>query len=133
MTRSIQKADVFAFSILPDHMHILLRPGIMGLSKFMQSFKSNATLDIHQLLGSRPITVAGSRDSRLRAEEIQTADIFWQAGFHDERIRDAAQRTKALSYIQENAVKHQFVTKPEDWPWTSLHFVDRLDPLDIWI
>jgi putative transposase len=57
----------------------------------------------------------------------------WQNGFHDELIRDGRQRSAALSYVHGNAVKHGFVTEIPDWPWTSLHFQDRVDPMEVWL
>jgi len=46
MTRNLYDAKVYAFCILPDHMHIIVNPGDKGLSQFMHSFKRNAMRDI---------------------------------------------------------------------------------------
>jgi REP element-mobilizing transposase RayT len=104
MTRSLQKAELFAFCILPNHMHIIVRPGEKGLSAFMHSFKRNAMRDIRSSL---------PRSGRSRSSATET-DAFvdcphWQKGFHDERIRDDAQRSDALSYVTCNAFKHGLV------------------------
>lgn len=134
MTRSLHGAELFAFCILPDHMHIVVRPGPKGLSRFMQSFKSNSMLDVRRLLGLSP--AAGSRDSRLRyqPESLPPYDeIFWQAGFHDERLRNNTQRGNALVYVKHNAFRHGLVPEPVDWPWTSLHFSERIDKPEPWL
>jgi REP element-mobilizing transposase RayT len=46
MTRNMHGARVHAFCFLPDHMHIVVVPGEKGLSRFLQSLKSNAIKDI---------------------------------------------------------------------------------------
>lgn len=65
--------------------------------------------------------------------EIDLSLIFWQKSFHDERIRNAQQRSSALAYVQGNAMKHGLVTNITDWPWASLHFPELLDPMDVWL
>lgn len=110
LTRNIYSALVHAFCILPNHLHILMCPGQKGISSFMQSFKSNSAKDVRILLGEK---------------------ISWQAGFYDRKIRTEAQRSSAFYYVQGNAAKHRFVKNPADWPWTSIHFSDVCDPIEI--
>ncbi len=139
MTRSVQKAQVFGFCLLPDHMHILLRPGPNGLSKFMQSFKSQSIRDAKLLLvipseaGSRDSRLAeGKKDANLRGSSTDPSQIRWQPGYYDERIRDVRQLDHALAYVRSNAVKHRLVARADDWPWTSLHCQNRLDRWSPW-
>lgn len=106
-TRGMQGAKLFAFCILPDHIHLLLSPGKKGLSAFLHAFKKNSSRDIPSL--------------------------FWQKGYYDERIRDDKQRGTVIGYIQGNAMKHNLVTDITDWPWTSLHFPEMLDPMEVWL
>ncbi len=61
MTRNVHRAQVHAFCILPDHMHIILTPGEKGLSSFIHSFKRNSSKDIRSILGVRS---AGSLPAR---------------------------------------------------------------------
>ncbi|MDD5054903.1 MAG: hypothetical protein PHZ00_01395 [Candidatus Peribacteraceae bacterium] len=56
----------------------------------------------------------------------------WQAGFHDEIIRDHRQRSAAIGYVLGNGVKHGCAKEIHEWPWSSLHFPDMVDPLDVW-
>ncbi len=112
--RDLYHAELYAFCILPNHVHIILSPGPKGLSRFMQAFKSNSV-------------------KYLRKQHVaQAKEIGWQENFYDERIRDEQQRSNALAYVQGNAMKHGLVQEILDWPWTSLHFPSKLDLLDIW-
>ena len=144
MTRNVQHAEIFAFCILPDHMHILVRPGKKGLSKFMQSFKRNAAKDVRYCLNGRAEkhidTEYRSGDSGISAWTAANADsplrlsnticISWQKGFHDERIQDDRQRSHAWRYITENALHHGLTENIDDWPWTSVHWEKILDPME---
>lgn len=125
MTRSRQHAKVFAFCILPAHMHLLIQPGSDGLSRFMHSFKRNSSRDIHE-------NRSGYRTGAAGDDVFESTLINWQHGYYDERIRTATQRTNAITYIEQNAVHHGLVDHIGDWPWTSIHFKDRLDPTDVW-
>jgi len=125
MTRNIHGAQVFAFCILPDHVHMVMSPGKRGLSAFMQSFKLNSSRDVRAVFAD-----SRSWDSRIPATEVKTGDIHWQNGFHDERIRDATQRSNALTYVQYNAWRHGLIADPEGWPWSSLQFPKLIDPTE---
>jgi len=150
MTRNVYEAKVYAFCILPDHMHILMSPGERGLSDFMQSLKRNSACDINTLLrragmndnlrsagsitrASHPGLGAGVCEPQLREKMIVKNDMcfHWQNGFHDELIRDSIQRSSATEYIQWNAVRHELVASIDDWPWSSVHFTHLLDPMEL--
>ena len=44
---------------------------------------------------------------------------LWQDRYYDHVIRDERDFENHLDYIHYNAVKHQLVQRPEDWPWSS--------------
>ena len=121
MTRNLHGAKVHAFCILPNHMHMIVIPGRKGLSAFMQSFKRNSSWHIRN-------TVATIHESSLRSMNV----MRWQHGFHDERIRDDRQRSAAFSYVTYNAMRHGLVENIDDWPWTSLHRQEMIDPFVDW-
>lgn len=127
VTRNQHEACIFAFCVLPWHMHFIVQPGEKGLSAFMHSFKRNSSKDVrYVLIGAYENLPDGSTGNRTRAAEnadLEQAEFTgWQRGFHDELIRDDRQLEKAVIYVQENALKHHLVENAEDWPWTSLHY-----------
>lgn len=157
MTRNIQHAELYAFCILPNHLHIVLSPGEKGLSAFTHSFKRNTMRDIRRILPTNevfPFSVAEVRNfrgseeyyiygkPRNRGRNGSSATVEdgmietkarWQRSFHDERIRNLAQCSAALAYVQGNAMKHGLTDDLLSWPWTSLHFPELLDPMEIWL
>lgn len=156
MTRNVHGAKVYAFCVLPNHVHLIVMPGPNGLSAFMHSFKRNSskdvqfqwgragnrtraadTEDVHDTIGTSPHLPMvqstkhhspRSRGSATPAEEPRFTG--WQHGFHDERIRDREQRSHAYRYITENALKHGLVSELEDWPWTSVNMFHMIDHFD---
>lgn len=157
MTRNIQHAKLYAFCVLPDHLHIVMSPGEKGMSAFMHSFKRNTMRDIRRLLPSNevfPDTVAEVRNFRASEEyyisgkpknrgrygssatvagRMIETKARWQRSFHDERIRNLSQCSAAIAYVQGNAMKHGLTSDLLSWPWTSLHFPELLDPMEIWL
>ncbi len=113
-TKAIYKAGIHAFCILPNHIHLILTTSHRGLSRFMQSFKSNSAKEIRAM--------SSRYASRFR----------WQSGFYDEWIRDERQLSAAIAYVQGNGMKHGLAREIEEWPWSSLHYQELMDPLDIW-
>lgn len=144
MTRNLHDAKLYAFCILPDHVHLILSPGKKGLSVFMHSFKRNISKDVTKVLNLKRSAGsltrascshrgAGVDEPRLREESNAQKRFRWQNGFFDERIQTSDQRATALAYVQGNAMKHGLVTDILDWPWTSLHFEHLLDAMEIWL
>ena len=142
MTRNLHGAEVFAFCVLPDHMHILMRPGEKGLSVFMHSFKRNSSKDVGFIFnrsGSRTRATGGGckhiRNTKYIRSRGSATPAFqgWQNGFYDERIRDEKQWNQALQYVQYNPLHHHLVSDIQHWPWSSLHFQDLCDPAGLWI
>jgi putative transposase len=110
--RKVKEVHPFAmlsYVFLPDHFHLLIRPtGGSNFSQIMHSLKPNFTKAYKAMLG-----VTGPMK-------------FWQKGFWDHVIRDEADLKRHLDYIHYNPVRHQLVTRPEDWPHSSfLHWKQR--------
>lgn len=101
--KSIHSFDIFAYAILPDHFHWLIRPldEEGDFSKVVHSFKRNFTLNYK------------------KAKGIATRFSFWQSGYWDHVIRDEKDFNEHVKYIHWNPVKHEYVMRPEDWAYSS--------------
>jgi putative transposase len=113
MTKNLHNLVIIDFSLLPDHLHLILETDSVGISTIMHSFKRNSTRDTKTFLEGKIL------------EDGMTC-TGWQHGFHDEIICDEDQLRAAQSYVRWNAVKHGLVEIPEDWPWYSFHFEDLI-------
>ena len=157
-TRNLYNGKIYAFCILPSHMHILLNPGEKGVSTFMHSFKRNSSKDIRYILnraGNRTRAAFYGHDScnrRLYEQNIRNRGLHerntrsrgsvtsaapeqqftgWQKGFYDEIIEDNRQRDNAYDYIVYNPIRHSLVENINNWSWSSIHFPNMLDPMEI--
>lgn len=117
MSKHLYGAKLYAFCILPDHMHFIVNIHGKGLSRFIQSFKSQTIRDLRHLSGK----------SRLSADNEMYRIARFQKSFHSNHISSERELENALSYVHYNAHRHGLVENPLDWPWSSLKYPDLLD------
>lgn len=97
--------ELLAWVVMPNHVHALFKVGdTTPLSAIMQNWKSISAVAANKLLG--------------RAGE------FWQTDYWDTFMRDEAEKTKAIRYIENNPVKATLCRTPEEWPFSSARFRD---------
>ncbi len=95
-----EKADVLAYCILPDHLHIVLVPREpWAIPQVMQSIKG---------FSSREINRAWGTNGRL-----------WQPGYYDRMIRDDEQLRTVVNYVEFNPVEAKIVATPQEYRWSS--------------
>jgi putative transposase len=82
--------DLWAWVIVPEHVHLLLWP-------------------------RRAVY-----HTRLILADSGTHRRFWQAGpGQDRNVYDPATAYTVIEYIHNNAVERGLVARPEDWAWSS--------------
>jgi len=116
--KSIRPFTIDAFVLLPDHLHCLwtLPPGDKDYSLRWGEIKKYFTIhcpDRYKL----PTTAS---QQRKRAQTI------WQPRFWEHQIRDDLDFEKHCDYIHWNPVKHDWVSRVGDWPYSSFHRFVRL-------
>ena len=91
-----------AFSIMPNHTHVVLKPLTKGLdyhslATIMQSLKGFTAHECNLLLG--------------REGE------FWVHESYDHYIRDKDERHRIVAYVLNNPVKAGYVKHWREWKW----------------
>ena len=109
-TRAERPFGIAAWVVLPDHLHCIwtLPEGDADYSTRWRLIKARF---------SRGLPVGALRASHVRRQERG----IWQRRFWEHHIRDDADMVAHLRYCWWNPVKHGFVTRPEDWPYSSYH------------
>ena len=103
-----KKYRLAAWVVMPNHLHFLAtRFESHTLSEIMQSFKSLTSHKANKILGRK--------------------GQFWMGDYFDRYIRNGEHFTKTVQYIEDNPVKARLCKKPEDWPFSSAWFRNRLD------
>ena len=103
--RNVHKRHPFridAIVILPDHLHAVwtLPDGDADFPRRWRLIKSALT---------RRLTLPGTNRTP------------WQKRYWEHVIRDERDYQRHIDYIHYNPVRHGFVKRPVDWPWSSFH------------
>jgi putative transposase len=117
--RRKHRFDLWAWVIMPEHVHLLIWPR-------QQGYRTQAVLaDIKRPVGQEAISwlEANHPDFLVRLtvrNRNRTYRRFWQAGPGQDRnvyAPDAAYQM--IEYIHGNPVRRGLVALPEQWPWSS--------------
>ncbi len=92
---------LFAFVVMPNHVHLLLRPHI-DLRKLTNGLKGATARRANQILH-------------------RTGKAFWQDESFDHWLRKNDDFGRIKSYIERNPVTAGLIGRPEDWPWSSAY------------
>jgi putative transposase len=105
-----------AIVILPDHLHCIwtLSEGDDDFSTRWRQVKAAFSRQL-------PKTERRSQ-SRLNKGERG----IWQRRFWEHAIRDEVDHQRHVDYIHYNPIKHEYVTRVADWPFSSFHHFVRM-------
>ena len=96
------QAAIHAWCVLPNHYHVL-----------------TTTSDLPALV-ARLGKLHGSTSFTWNGEDNARGRQCWHRA-SDRAMRSEAHFWATLNYVHHNAVKHEYVAKWTDWPWTSAH------------
>ena len=99
--------------ILPDHLHCIwtLPPGDNDFSTRWRLIKTWFT----RHYGQRDAFEANTARRNKKQQAI------WQHRFWEHVLRDERDFARHVDYIHYPPVKHGYVSKPGDWPYSSFH------------
>ena len=87
-----------AYSIMPNHVHVLFEVGTVPMAKVVQSWKGASARAANLVLGR--------------------SGPFWQRDYWDTFMRDVEHEERTVRYIRNNPVKAGLVSEWTEWPWT---------------
>ncbi len=99
-----------AMVIMPDHFHAVwtLPPGDSDYIRRLQLLKAQFT---------KHLLSAGILINRNRRGEYD----LWQKRFWEHTIRDDFDFEAHVNYVHINPVKHGYVKRANDWPYSTIH------------
>ena len=103
-----------AWVVLPDHMHCVWRLPV-GDGDFSMRWR---------LIKSR-FSRGLPMGPRRASHELRRERGVWQRRFWEHHIRDQADYWTHVRYCWLNPVKHGYVKRPEDWPYSSVQWDSR--------
>ena len=106
------------FVIMPDHIHLIARQGIQGvtLGDWIKAFKAMACRP-GAPTGRSVRGEPGPSGENLARSSSRT--WRWQKGFHDHKFRTAESEARKWEYICLNPVRAGLVTRPELWHFSG--------------
>lgn len=121
-----QNIKIKAFCFLPNHFHLLVwddgkpaeissldseenlsEPGVR-ISEFMNRIQLSCAMHFNKKYGDK-------------IKKGLKSPVF-EGRFKAKEITDEAYLSQVHTYIEHNAVKHEIVKTPEDWPYSSYSF-----------
>jgi len=119
MARQQGKYDLWAYVIMPEHVHVVLLPHSgVKISQILTTLKQSVTKRaILWLTQNHP-------DFLRHLEDLQPsgrcAHRFWQrGGGYDRNLRTVADVYEKIEYVRNNPVRRGLVARAQDWPWSS--------------
>jgi putative transposase len=109
----------FAMAVLPDHLHCVcsLPAGDTDYSTRWRLVKRRFALLWLQ---------SGQLETRIPdARRARGERGIWQPRFWEHLIRNDEDMQRCCGYIHYNSIKHGYVTKPADWPWSTYSRFER--------
>jgi len=116
---------IYAWVLMPNHLHAITSvSGEYPLATIMRDFKkftskrilAELECDIQESRRTWMLDrfrFAASRWKKMRKYQL------WQDGYHSLLLDKYDTAMQKLRYIHDNPVRHEFVTHPEDWLYSS--------------
>ncbi|HXM97553.1 MAG TPA: transposase [Candidatus Dormibacteraeota bacterium] len=106
--RGARAFALYGYVIMPDHVHLLIRPTEVSLIRIMRDLKS--------------------RTGFALSKRRHAKGAIWQRSYFDFICRRARDFSQKLEYIHQNPVAANLVKIPEDWEWSSYRHYAKLGP-----
>ncbi len=103
--------EIDAMVLLPDHLHTIwtLPADDADFAKRWALIKAGFSRQLN----------LNERRSKSRVKKGERG--IWQRRYWEHLIRDERDFNNHVDYIHFNPVKHGYVTKPVEWPYSSIH------------
>lgn len=109
--------EIFAWVIMTNHCHLIVRAKNEDLSDIIRDFKKFTAKKILSLIENNPFE---SRNIWIgKMLRIDNRIWFWEGGYHGEEIYSKQFYDTKVNYIHMNPVRAGWVEKEEDFIWSS--------------
>ena len=118
--RNKHRFHVWAYVIMPEHAHLLLRPveSVYDISDILSSIKQSVAKRLVLYVKRQAPTFLRWMQDRQPNGKIHYR--FWQrGGGYDRNIVESKTAFQQIEYIHNNPVRRGICAKPEDWLWSS--------------
>lgn len=118
VSRRKNATELFAWVVMPEHVHMLLRPApAHQLESTLRSLKMS--------VAKRAIARWVERSDPVlnQIQDGRGSPRFWQkGGGFDRNVRSESEFCREVRYIHRNPLERGLVQRPEDWRWSSVRW-----------
>lgn len=118
-----KELEVFAYVIMSNHLHLIVRSQELELSNIIRDFKkftSKKIIDtIKEIPESRKEWMLWMMERAAKKHSRNKKHQFWQQNNHPEELLSNKFIKQKIQYIHENPVRAGLVTLPEDYRYSS--------------
>jgi putative transposase len=118
--RLIHEFHIWAWVIMPEHVHLILWPQreSYSISEILYSIKKPVTnAALRYVRRHAPAFLASMQDVRPDGRIVYR---FWQrGGGYDRNLVTAGEIWEKIGYVNRNPVRRGLVARPEEWTWSS--------------
>ncbi|MEW4569083.1 transposase [Tautonia sp. JC769] len=130
VARQALRFDVWAYVIMPEHVHLIVRPNEpeYEVSRMLWQIKRPVARKAIAFLGANAPEWL-ERLARRRPDGSRTFH-FWQAGGgYDRNIIEPTTLQHMIDYVHLNPVRRGLVDRPERWEWSSAGWYAGVRPV----
>lgn len=112
-----------AFTIMPNHVHTVIKPLPMRRAQVMHSNLEHMQNDSRAADGIEYHSLAGIMQSLKGYSAFEANQLlgrpgeFWAHESYDHWIRDGDEWQRIVAYVLNNPVKAGYVKRWQDWKW----------------
>ena len=121
--RTRLRFELWAYVVMPEHVHILLRPlsEAAEVAPILKGIKQGVARKATNYL--RANNPGWLERLAVRRPTGRVEYRFWQqGGGYDRNILTPKAARASIEYIHNNPVRRDLVESPTDWPWSSAHW-----------
>ena len=116
--------EIYAWCIMPSHVHLVFRSTIQKPEELMRDFKSFTSKELIGLIRensqeSRKEWMMSLFEKAGKSNSNNTNFQFWRQDNHPIHIKDDEHYSKTLEYIHNNPVSSGLVEDPAAYIWSS--------------
>jgi len=126
LARRMKPFTINGWVLLPDHLHC-----IWTLPPHDADFSSRWSI-IKRTVTQRCAARLNRLELLTERRRLRHQSSLWQHRFWEHQIRDEGDFRRHVDYMHWNPVKHGYVTRVADWPYSTFHRLVRegLYPID---
>jgi putative transposase len=116
--------DLVAIVLMPDHLH-----AVWTLPRGDRDF-STRWAQIKEAFTRRHLESGGSEGTTNVSRARHRERAVWQRRYWEHTCRDEDDLKRCVDYIHWNPVKHGFVERVADYPWSTFHRFAQMGEYD---